>query len=84
MNKYVTYMRLHSASYIPGIGEIGPKIPGEKTIADLKLIASEAGVFLKAKGKDGRPVEAFMPWVNVQICVLGEEVPKESKSPKKD
>jgi hypothetical protein len=76
MNRIVTYVRTHSTFYIPGIGEVGPVLPMKnKSIADLKMVATENGITILGAGK-----EAFLPWPNVQVCTLEAVAIKAVKS----
>ncbi len=71
MNRIVEYARLHQSVYVPGMADIGPRLPTpQKIIRDFKMVASDLGIHFTAKDPKGAVIEAFTPWVNVQICTF--------------
>lgn len=71
MNRPVSYARLHQSVYVPNVGDIGPRLPNEqKVIKDFRLVACELGLLIYATSPKGFKVEAFTPWVNVQVATF--------------
>lgn len=72
----ITYVKLHQAAFLPGVGEINSTLPAPNKSHKLDMFHTEEGVLLQINGK-----EALIPWPNVVIAALApeEKAKKESK-----
>jgi hypothetical protein len=73
MIQVVTWARLHQTVFIPGVGEIGPKLPGDvKKIVGLKMVLDGDQVRIYANGIIGGDYCAI-PKTNFLSLIVKEE-----------
>lgn len=82
MNKYVTFVKMHTTTFIPGIGNIDATLPSQsKTFENLTMVTEAAGVVVSCR-VGGRNKSFLIPYTQCQALELGEDVASEHKAPK--
>ena len=71
MNRHVTLARFHQSIHVPGVGELGNTIPIASKAAsrNWKMRTESQGLHVDVNG-----IEILVPWANVVMAQLGEEI----------
>lgn len=77
MNRHVKYVRFQSNVFVPVVGDLGNVIPTPGKTLQPEVSAGSIGVTLKIKGH-----EILIPWPNVQLVTLGDEIVPTEKASK--
>lgn len=75
ISRQVKYVRFQTSLFVPGAGDVGLALPNPSRHIDFKAISSAEGVILTMKGR-----ESLVPWANVVIAELGEEISQTNKA----
>ncbi len=76
-NRQIKYVRFQTSLFVPGSGDVGLALPNPGRHIEFKAISSTEGVLLTMRGR-----ETIVPWANVVIAELGEEIGSEPKAVK--
>lgn len=75
MNRAVTYARLQTNLYAPGVGELGTVLPHpSKTFDNFNMTATDNDLLVSFLYK-GKHWEILVPKTNVAIMILAPETP---------
>jgi hypothetical protein len=72
----VNYVKLHSTTFVPSLGDVPATLPSNaKTLHDLEMSESPTGVLIQCRKVPNAPLIRFViPYATVSLYTLGELV----------